>query len=179
MFQRCWRFPSCKSAISCSHMDGKQRKHGEPTLAFHYLGSKATYDFLHFCWWKCSHVVITREAGKRSLPVGSGCDRGMVALWGSLEDPPTPPFHRQEQLSSRREVIGSTVKWQDWDQDCNHFAFLPSCSSPSPLYWFLTFLSANLPVLSSKRQWLICAFQENPFLVGIRNRKSQGIKNTK
>lgn len=101
VFQRSWRFPSCNSAISCSHADGKERKHGEPTLAFNYLGPEGTCDFLHSFWWKCSHMVTTREAGKCSLPTCSGCAHGVVVLWGGLEDPSTPPFHRQEQLSSR------------------------------------------------------------------------------
>ena len=57
-----------------------ERNHGEPTLAFNYLGSEATCDLLHSCWWKCSHMVITRDAGKCSLPACSGCDHGVVAL---------------------------------------------------------------------------------------------------
>lgn len=52
VFQRSWRFLFGDSAISefftCNHMDGKERRHGEPRFAFNDLRPEVTCDLFTF-----------------------------------------------------------------------------------------------------------------------------------
>lgn len=48
------------------------------------------------------------------------------STFSGFEYPPTPPFYRQKQLSSREGK--SISEWQNRGQHSNNFVFLPSCS---------------------------------------------------